>query len=54
MKRIEGWIEIWDEGLGGEGGQQCLSISPEVGRYLGALPDSNLFKKDESQSTKPV
>ena len=45
MKRVERWIEIWNEGLGGEGGQQRLSISPKIGRDLGALSDSNLFKK---------
>lgn len=45
MKRVEGWVEIRDQGLGREGGQQRLSISPEVGRYLCALPDSDLPQK---------
>jgi hypothetical protein len=55
MKRVERWIEIRNEGLGGEGGQQCLSISPEVGRNLGTLSDSNLLeKRGEPQSIKSV
>lgn len=48
MEGIERWVEIRNQGLGREGGQQRLSVSPEVGRYLCALPDSNLdffFKK---------
>jgi hypothetical protein len=53
MERVERWVEIRYQGLGGESGQQRLSISPEVGRYLCALPNANLPNKKSLSHRNP-
>jgi len=50
VKSVEPRVEVGDEELRWEGGEESLSVASHVGRDLGALAKTDLWKREGTRT----
>ena len=49
MERVKGRVQVWDEELRRESGEEGLGVGAQVGWDLGRLPEADVLEEAEQE-----